>query len=98
MKNSYLSNLKQKLNNWFDLFGIKKLKMIKAELEQEVKVLRQYVVSLKADKDNLSNQLQQAEGQLKMMSLSLESLNEKLRMRRSQDDATKRFNDDSKYY
>jgi uncharacterized phage infection (PIP) family protein YhgE len=72
--------------------------MIKAELEQEVKVLRQYVVSLKADKDNLSNQLQQAEGQLKMMSLSLESLNEELRMRRSQDDATKRFNDDSKYY
>lgn len=72
--------------------------MIKAELEQEVKVLRQYVVNLKADKDNLSNQLQQAEGQLKMMSLSLESLNEELRMRRSQDDATKRFNDDSKYY
>jgi predicted nucleic acid-binding Zn-ribbon protein len=98
MKNSYLSNLKQKLNNWFDLFGIKKLKMIKAELEQEVKILRQYVVSLKADKDNLSNQLQQAEGQLKMMSLSLESLNEELRMRRSQDNATKRFNDDSKYY
>jgi predicted nucleic acid-binding Zn-ribbon protein len=98
MKNSYLSNLKQKLSNWFDLFGIKKLKMIKAELEQEVKVLRQYVVNLKADKDNLSNQLQQAEGQLKMMSLSLESLNEELRMRRSQDDATKRFNDDSKYY
>lgn len=72
--------------------------MIKAELEQEVKILRQYVVSLKADKDNLSNQLQQAEGQLKMMSLSLESLNEELRMRRSQDNATKRFNDDSKYY
>jgi TolA-binding protein len=72
--------------------------MTKAELEQEVKVLRQYVVNLKADKDNLSNQLQQAEGQLKMMSLSLESLNEELRMRRSQDDATKRFNDDSKYY
>ena len=72
--------------------------MIKAELEQEVKTLRQYVVNLKADKDNLSNQLQQAEGQLKMMSLSLKSLNEELQMRRSQDEATKRFNDDSKYY
>jgi hypothetical protein len=81
-----------------DLFNIKKLKMTKIELEQEVKILRQYVVSLKGDKDYLSNQLQQAEGQLKMMSLSLESLNEELRMRRSQDDATKRFNDDSKYY
>jgi chromosome segregation ATPase len=76
----------------------RKLKMTKVELEQEVKTLRQYVVNLKADKDNLSNQLQQAEGQLKMMSLSLESLNEELRMRRSQDEATKRFNDDSKYY
>ena len=72
--------------------------MTKTELEQEVKTLRQYVVSLKSDKDNLSNQLQQVEGQLKMMSLSLESLNEELRMRRSQDEATKRFNDDSKYY
>jgi len=98
MKNSYLSNLRQKLNNWFDPFGIKKLKMTKVELEQEVKTLRQYVVNLKADKDNLSNQLQQAEGQLKMMSLSLKSLNEELQMRRSQDEATKRFNDDSKYY
>jgi uncharacterized phage infection (PIP) family protein YhgE len=72
--------------------------MTKTELEQEVKTLRQYVVSLKSDKDNLSNQLQQVEGQLKMMSLSLESLNEELRMRISQDEATKRFNDDSKYY
>lgn len=72
--------------------------MTKVELEQEIKTLRQYVVNLKTDKDNLSNQLQQAEGQLKMMSLSLESLNEELRMRRSQDEATKRFNDDSKYY
>jgi uncharacterized membrane protein YvbJ len=72
--------------------------MTKAELEQEVKILRQYIVNLKADKDNIFNQLQQAEGQLKMMSLSLESLNEELRMRRSQDEATKRFNDDSKYY
>jgi ABC-type phosphate transport system auxiliary subunit len=98
MKNSYLSNLRQKLNNWFDPFGIKKLKMTKVELEQEVKTLRQYVVNLKADKDNLFNQLQQAEGQLKMMSLSLKSLNEELQMRRSQDEATKRFNDDSKYY
>jgi hypothetical protein len=98
MKNSYLSNLKIKLNNWFDPFGIKKLKMTKIELEQEIKILRQYVVNLKADKDNLVNQLQQSEGQIKMMSLSLESLNEELRMRRSQDEATKRFNDDSKYY
>jgi chromosome segregation ATPase len=98
MKNSYLSNLRKKLNSWFDPFGIKKLKMTKTELEQEVKTLRQYVVSLKSDKDNLSNQLQQVEGQLKMMSLSLESLNEELRMRISQDEATKRFNDDSKYY
>ena len=98
MKNSYLSNLKTKLNNWFDPLGIKKLKMTKTELEQEVKTLRQYVVSLKTDNNNLTNQLQQAEGQLKMMSLSLESLNEELRMRRSQDEATKRFNDDSKYY
>jgi uncharacterized phage infection (PIP) family protein YhgE len=72
--------------------------MTKTELEQEVKTLRQYVVSLKTDKDKLVNQLQQAEGQLKMMSLSLESLNEELKMRRSQDEATKRFNDDSKYY
>lgn len=72
--------------------------MTKIELEQEIKILRQYVVSLKADKDNLVNQLQQSEGQIKMMSLSLESLNEELRMRRSQDEATKRFNDDSKYY
>ena len=98
MKNSYLSNLKTKLNNWFDPLGIKKLKMTKTELEQEVKTLRQYVVSLKTDNNNLTNQLQQAEGQLKMMSLSLESLNEELKMRRSQDEATKRFNDDSKYY
>lgn len=98
MKNSYLSNLKIKLSNWFDPLGIKKLKMTKIELEQEIKILRQYVVSLKADKDNLVNQLQQSEGQIKMMSLSLESLNEELRMRRSQDEATKRFNDDSKYY
>jgi hypothetical protein len=98
MKNSYLSNLKQKLSNWFDPLGINKLKMTKAESEQEIKTLRQYVVNLKADKDNIFNQLQQAEGQLKMMSLSLESLNEELRMRRSQDEATKRFNDDSKYY
>jgi uncharacterized membrane protein YvbJ len=72
--------------------------MTKIELEQEIKILRQYVVNLKADKDNLVNQLQQSEGQIKMMSLSLESLNEELRMRRSQDEATKRFNDDSKYY
>ena len=72
--------------------------MTKTELEQEVKTLRQYVVSLKTDNNNLTNQLQQAEGQLKMMSLSLESLNEELKMRRSQDEATKRFNDDSKYY
>jgi hypothetical protein len=72
--------------------------MTKAELEQEVKILKQYVINLKADKDNLTSQLQQAEGQLKMMSLSLESLNEELRIRRSQDEATKRFNDDSKYY
>lgn len=72
--------------------------MTKAELEQEVKTLRQYVVNLKADKDNLINQLQQAEGQIRMMSLSLKSLNEELNMRRSQDEATKRFNDDSKYY
>jgi len=72
--------------------------MIKAELEQEVKILRQYVINLKADKDNLTSQLQQAEGQLKMMSLSLESLNEELRMRRSQEEVDKRFNDDSKYY
>lgn len=72
--------------------------MTKAELEQEVKTLRQYVVNLKADKDNLTNQLQQAEDQRKMMLLSLESLNEELTMRRSQDEATKRFNDDSKYY
>lgn len=72
--------------------------MTKAELEQEVKTLRQYVVNLKVDKDNLTNQLQQAEGQLKIMSLSLKSLNEELAMRRSQDEATKRFNDDSKYY
>jgi TolA-binding protein len=98
MKNSYLPNLKTKLSNWFDPLGIKKLKMTKAELEQEVKILRQYVINLKADKDNLTSQLQQAEGQLKMMSLSLESLNEELRIRRSQDEATKRFNDDSKYY
>jgi HPt (histidine-containing phosphotransfer) domain-containing protein len=98
MKNSYLSNLRKKLSNWFDPFGIKKLKMTKAELEQEVKTLRQYVVNLKADKDNLINQLQQAEGQIRMMSLSLKSLNEELNMRRSQDEATKRFNDDSKYY
>jgi hypothetical protein len=76
----------------------RKLKMIKAELEQEVKILRQYVINLKADKDNLTSQLQQAEGQLKMMSLSLESLNEELRMRRSQEEVDKRFNDDSKYY
>ena len=72
--------------------------MTKTELEQEVKTLRQYVVSLKTDNNNLTNQLQQVEGQLKMMSLSLESLNEELKMRRSQDEATKRFNDDSKYY
>lgn len=72
--------------------------MTKAELEQEVKILRQYVVDLKKDKDILTNQLQQTEGQLKMMSLSLKSLNEELTMRRSQDKATKRFNDDSKYY
>jgi septal ring factor EnvC (AmiA/AmiB activator) len=98
MKNSYLSNLKTKLSNWFDPLGIKKLKMTKTELEQEVKTLRQYVVSLKTDNNNLTNQLQQVEGQLKMMSLSLESLNEELKMRRSQDEATKRFNDDSKYY
>jgi hypothetical protein len=98
MKNSYLSNLKKKLNNWFDPLGIKKLKMTKVELEQEVKILRQYVTNLKTDKDNLTNQLQQTEGQLKMMLLSLESLNEELKMRRSQDKITKRFNDDSKYY
>jgi hypothetical protein len=72
--------------------------MTKAELEQEVKILRQYVVDLKKDKDALTSQLQQTEGQLKMMSLSLKSLNEELTMRRSQDEATKRFNDDSKYY
>ena len=72
--------------------------MTKTELEQEVKTLRQYVVNLKTDNNNLTNQLQQAEGQLKMMSLSLKSLNEELKMRRSQDEATKRFNDDSKYY
>lgn len=72
--------------------------MTKAELEQEVKILRQYVVDLKKDKDILTSQLQQTEGQLKMMSLSLKSLNEELTMRRSQDEATKRFNDDSKYY
>jgi hypothetical protein len=98
MKNSYLSNLRTKLSNWFDPLGIKKLKMTKAELEQEVKILRQYVVDLKKDKDALTSQLQQTEGQLKMMSLSLKSLNEELTMRRSQDEATKRFNDDSKYY
>ena len=72
--------------------------MTKTELEQEVKILRQYVVDLKKDKDALTSQLQQTEGQLKMMSLSLKSLNEELTMRRSQDEATKRFNDDSKYY
>jgi hypothetical protein len=98
MKNSYLSNLKQKLSNWFDLFGIKKLKMTKAELEQEVIILRQYVVNLKEDKDNLINQLQQTEGQISMMLLSLKALNEELTMRRSQEEVDKRFNDDSKYY
>ena len=98
MKNSYLSNLKQKLSNWFDLFGIKKLKMTKAELEQEVIILRQYVVNLKEDKDNLINQLQQTEGQISMMLLSLKAFNEELTMRRSQEEVDKRFNDDSKYY
>jgi len=98
MKNSYLSNLKIKLSNWFDIFGIKKLKMTKAELEQEVKILRQYVVNLKTDNDRLNKQLQQTEGQIKMMSISLESVNKELNLRRSQDEATKRFNDDSKYY
>jgi phage shock protein A len=81
-----------------DLFNIKKLKMTKAELEQEVKILRQYVVNLKTDNDRLNKQLQQTEGQIKMMSISLESVNKELNLRRSQDEATKRFNDDSKYY
>jgi phage shock protein A len=72
--------------------------MTKAELEQEVKILRQYVVNLKTDNDRLNKQLQQTEGQIKMMSISLESVNKELNLRRSQDEATKRFNDDSKYY
>jgi phage shock protein A len=72
--------------------------MTKAELEQEVIILRQYVVNLKEDKDNLINQLQQTEGQISMMLLSLKALNEELTMRRSQEEVDKRFNDDSKYY
>jgi phage shock protein A len=72
--------------------------MTKAELEQEVIILRQYVVNLKEDKDNLINQLQQTEGQINMMLLSLKALNEELTMRRSQEEVDKRFNDDSKYY
>lgn len=76
----------------------RKLKMTKTELEQEVKILRQYIVNLKEDKDNLINQLQQVNGQFNMMSLSLKALNEELTMRRSQEEVDKRFNDDSKYY
>lgn len=72
--------------------------MTKTELEQEVKILRQYIVNLKEDKDNLINQLQQVNGQFNMMSLSLKALNEELTMRRSQEEVDKRFNDDSKYY
>jgi phage shock protein A len=72
--------------------------MTKAELEQEVKILRQYVVNLKTDNDMLNKQLQQTEGQIKIMSVSLESVNKELNLRRSQEEATKRFNDDSKYY
>jgi hypothetical protein len=52
----------------------------------------------KEDKDNLINQLQQTEGQISMMLLSLKALNEELTMRRSQEEVDKRFNDDSKYY
>jgi TolA-binding protein len=46
----------------------------------------------------LNKQLQQTEGQIKIMSVSLESVNKELNLRRSQEEATKRFNDDSKYY
>jgi hypothetical protein len=72
--------------------------MTKAELEQEIKILRQYVVNLKEDNKLLATKVHMIEGQARNMSNIIQTLEEELNMRRAQETLYKNFNDDSRNY
>jgi predicted negative regulator of RcsB-dependent stress response len=81
----------------FDLFGIKKLKMTKQELEQSNAQLNQRLSMLNDENKSLIVRLRMAEGQIKAMSFNVSSLLEQLKKQTSNEQKNK-YSDDSKYY
>jgi predicted negative regulator of RcsB-dependent stress response len=81
----------------FDLFGIKKLKMTKQELEQSNAQLNQRLSMLNDENKSLIVRLRMAEGQIKAMSSNVSSLVEQLKKQTSNEQKNK-YSDDSKYY
>jgi chromosome segregation ATPase len=81
----------------FDLFNIKKLKMKKQELEQEIVQLRQYVVDVNEKNKILTNKLALSESQIQSMLINISLIEDQLRMSDLKLQGNK-YSDDSRFY
>ena len=81
----------------FDLFNIKKLKMKKQELEQEIVQLRQYVVDVNEKNKILTNKLALSESQIQPMLINISLIEDQLRMSNLRLQGNK-YSDDSRLY
>ena len=81
----------------FDLFNIKKLKMKKQELEQEIVQLRQYVVDVNEKNKILTNKLALSESQIQSMLINISLIEDQLRMSDLKLQSNK-YSDDSRFY
>jgi predicted nucleic acid-binding Zn-ribbon protein len=81
----------------FDLFNIKKLKMKKQELEQEIVQLRQYVVDVNEKNKILTNKLALSESQIQSMLINISLIEDQLRMSNLKLQGNK-YSDDSRFY
>lgn len=81
----------------FDLFNIKKLKMKKQELEQEIVQLRQYVVDVNEKNKILTNKLALYESQIQSMLINISLIEDQLRMSDLKLQGNK-YSDDSRFY
>lgn len=81
----------------FDLLNIKKLKMKKQELEQEIVQLRQYVVDVNEKNKILTNKLALSESQIQSMLINISLIEDQLRMSDLKLQGNK-YSDDSRFY
>jgi len=94
MKNFFQLDLKKQMTKLTNIIS----KMAnKEELQNEITILRKYVVNLKEEKDKLTQELNATQNQLRIMSNQYNSIYSELEKRKSEEKATK-YSDSSKNY